>query len=146
MNSILQLLYNMGALISISIISGFINYKRHNDWYKWLTQGILFGFTCIIGMLNPLVLAPGLIFDGRSVMLSVCGMFFGPISVLVAASMTIVFRIYQGGSGTIMGVCVIIASSLIGTFYYIKQKEHDKTVTAKKLYSMGIIVHIIIIL
>jgi diguanylate cyclase (GGDEF)-like protein/PAS domain S-box-containing protein len=136
----------MGALISISIISGFFNYKDRKRWFKWLSQGSLFGVTCVIGMLNPLILAPGLIFDGRSVILSLCGLFFGTKAVVVAAIMAITLRINQGGPGTIMGSCVIITSSLIGIYFYNNQKEHDQTVSAGKLFFMGILVHITMIL
>ncbi len=146
MTIILQLIYNMGALLAVSIISGLINYKHHKKWMKWLVQGSIYGTACIIGMLKPLVLVPGMIFDGRSVMLSLCGMFFGPKAVAVAAVMAITLRVYQGGPGMIMGVCVIITSSLLGVYFYNNQKTHNQTITGKKLYFMGILVHIIMVL
>jgi hypothetical protein len=43
-------------------------------------QGLIFGFTAIIGMMNPFVLTEGIIFDGRSVVLSLATLFFGPLT------------------------------------------------------------------
>lgn len=66
----------------------------------------------MIGMLHPFVVAPGLIFDGRSVMISLSGLFFGPIAAMTAGTMALVLRILQGGEGALMGVLAIIASVL----------------------------------
>ena len=70
MNILFEFLYNFSILVSISIISGFIGYKGSKDWINAILQGILMGFAAVIGMIHPLVVAPGLIFDGRSVIIS----------------------------------------------------------------------------
>lgn len=141
-----ELLYNLSIVVSMSIISGFIGYRGKNDWRRALLQGLVFGSTSVIGMLHPLVITSGLIFDARSVMISLSGLFFGPIAATVAGLMALALRIYQGGVGTIMGVLVIISSALFGNFFYAQNKQHDKDVTMKQLLFMGVIVHISMIL
>jgi hypothetical protein len=73
-------------------------------------QGALFGTTAVIGMLAPLVITPGLIFDGRSIMLSLCALFYGPWAAAIAAMMAIVCRFSIGGIGIVTGVLVIFSS------------------------------------
>jgi diguanylate cyclase (GGDEF)-like protein/PAS domain S-box-containing protein len=146
MNILFELLYHLSILVSISIISGFIEYRGGKDWGKPLLQGILMGSAAVIGMLHPLVVAPGLIFDGRSVIISLCGLFFGPLACVISGSMALLFRINQGGTGVIMGVLVIITSATIGTLLNIRNKRRNIEVTIRSLFDLGIIVHVIMIL
>ena len=50
-----------------------------------LLSGLLFGTTCVVGMLTPIVLQQGLIFDARTAVLSMAGLFGGPLVAAVAA-------------------------------------------------------------
>jgi len=146
MNTLFELIYNFGILVSISIISGFVGHRGDKSWNKSLLQGVLFGSASIIGMLHPLALAPGLIFDGRSVMISLSALFFGPLAATITGTMALLLRIYQGGTGVIMGTLVIIMSATIGTMLYIRNKRRNIEVTISLLFFMGIIVHIAMIL
>jgi len=146
MSILFELLYNLSILVSISIISGYIGHRGNKNWKNEVCQGILFGSACVIGMLHPLVVAPGLIFDGRSVMISLSGFFFGPIAATIAGTMALVLRIQQGGEGAIMGVLVIISSAFLGTIFYISSKKYDREVTLRQLLYMGVIVHVTMIL
>lgn len=146
MNIFFQLLYNLGILVSISIISGFVGYQDSKDWKRILVQGIIFGSASIIGMLHPVIIAPGLIFDGRSIMISLCGLFFGPVASTIAATMAFFLRIYQGGVGVTVGVLVIIASAFIGTIFHIRNQQKTRELTTKLIYFMSIIVHVVMIL
>ena len=85
----LDLILNLALLVALSVVSGFIDkrWPRHTRTGV-LLQGFLFGGVAVLGMLRPLVIGPGLIFDGRSVMLSLCALFFGPWAAVVAFGMT----------------------------------------------------------
>jgi PAS domain S-box-containing protein len=143
---IIDLIYNLAILISISILAGFIE----NRWKKTSLlgsslQGLLFGAAVIIGMLNPFVFAPGIIFDGRSVLLSLCGLFFGPVAASIAAVIAIICRTMIGGSGVYMGVSVIVASSLIGIGAYYYRYRNNMKPNSLFLYIVGILVHAVML-
>ena len=104
------------------------------------------GSASVIGMVHPLILAPGLIFDGRSVMISLSGLFFGPLASVIAGLMALVFRIYQGGTGMIMGILVIIMSATIGSILNVRNKRRNIEITIRLIFFMGIMVHVIMIL
>lgn len=146
MNILFELLYNLSILVSISIISGYLGHQGNGDRNRSILQGLIFGSACVIGMLHPLVVTQGLIFDGRSVMLSLAGLFFGPLASIIAGLMALVLRINQGGAGVIMGTLVIISSATIGAILNIKNKRMNHEVTIRLLFFMGIIVHIVMIL
>ncbi|MGB9667284.1 MAG: PAS domain S-box protein, partial [Candidatus Cryosericum sp.] len=143
---IVSLIYNLALLVALSIISGFIGERRqYLNQYESLLQGVLFGGAAVIGMLLPLKLAPGLIFDGRSVVISLCAFFFGPIAAMVAMAMAATLRIIQGGSGAIMGVSVILESGLIGLYFHARWMKQGREVSARQLLLLGLIVHAVMI-
>ena len=104
----IELIDNLAVLIALSVVSGFIDARwKRGTRVGVLLQGIVFGGAAVIGMLRPFVFLPGLVFDGRSVMISLGGLFFGPWTAAVACLMTIPLRLALGGSGAAMGVLVI---------------------------------------
>ena len=141
-----SLLYNLGLLVSISTLSGMYAHTERKTWRYYTIQGILMGIAAMAGMIYPLVIAPGLIFDGRSMIISVTGLFYGPLSAGVASLMTIALRIQQGGVGILMGCLVIAMSAVTGSIFYCLYKKNNKAVNLKTLYLMGIIVHVGMIL
>jgi len=141
---VIDLIYNLSILISFSIISGFIDkrWERKTTPGKIL-QGLLFGITSIIGMMNPFILTTGIIFDGRSIVISLCTLFFGPLSGGIASVMAIIYRIQMGGGGALMGTLVVSSSFLLGYLFHSKRKMYPAyTISITKLYLFGIIVHI----
>ncbi len=139
----LDLIVNLTLLVALSVVSGFIDKRwSRNTWPGVLLQGILFGGTSIIGMLRPLDMGPGLIFDGRSVMVSLCAFFFGPWAASVAGVMTITCRIWLGGMGMITGVLTILSSLGIGIAAYVRLNPTKKPPSTWTLYLFGLVVHL----
>jgi two-component system sensor histidine kinase EvgS len=143
MGILFEVSYNFGILIAFSIISAFIlQQKKVNEKLMKVFQGLLFGMAAVIGMLNPVVLREGLIFDGRSVMISLAAMFYGPIAGIVSIIFPSIVRIYQGGSGLVMGLNIILFSGIIGSIFYYRSKKLNKYISSWNVYLMGMIVHI----
>jgi PAS domain S-box-containing protein len=140
---LLDLMYNFGLLTSLSVIAGFIAERWKKNALAAGLQGFLFGTIAVIGMLRPLTLGPGLNFDGRSVILSLCGLFFGPVPVAIACAMTVSLRIYQGGTGALMGVLVILSSSMIGLAGYYKFARNKTEISGWYLLPFGLAVHLV---
>jgi len=143
---LIQLIYNLSILVASSIISGFIETKFNKETLTGkILQGLLFGTIAVIGMLNPLIIDKGVIFDGRSIMLSLCSLFFGPISACIACIMVILARLEIGGPGTLMGITVIIESTLIGLLFFYLQKNNKIKLNSFNIWLIGLIVHIFMI-
>jgi PAS domain S-box-containing protein len=142
---ILELLDHMALLTALVVISGHIGKRWSNRKRNYILQGTLFGLVAVIGMLRPLVLAPGLIFDGRSVIISLSGLFFGPVAAIVAGSMAAAARISIGGVGAVMGILVIVSSALIGIFFYYRRLQEHTGIDTAHLLGIGFLVHIIML-
>lgn len=142
----LEILLNFGLMAAVSIISGYlIKWDKTNKKFAFM-QGVLFGMIAVLGMFQPLVLSKGLIFDGRSIILSLCGLFFGPIAAVIASVFALSYRLYQGGAGTTMGVLVIIASGTIGSLFYWYRIRKKREISLGMLSIMGLDVHVVMIL
>ncbi len=140
-----ELLYNLLTLIALTALSDLIN--RSFNYIKTsvkIFQGLLFGIATLITMMNPYILTEGLIFDGRSIILSLCALYYGPIAGIISASFALVYRFFIGGDGLLVGELVIFSSTLIGTIFYffIKEKKTVKYLFLN-IYIFGVIVHIV---
>jgi len=140
LSTLIDLTYNLALLIALSTVSGFIG-DRFPGRRGALLQGLLFGAAAVIGMLNPLILAPGLIFDGRSVMISLGGLFFGPLTAAISSAMAMALRVAQGGMGTLTGVAVILSSALLGVFFHRRRQQREQEIDASCLLTFGLVVH-----
>jgi hypothetical protein len=111
----LNLINNIAFLVALVaagqiVISRFQQQPRNRD----LVLGLLFGGVALLGMANPVNFAPGVFFDGRSIVLSVAGVVGGGVAALVAAGMAAVYRYELGGAGATVGVTVVLLSALLG--------------------------------
>lgn len=143
---IVDIILNLSLLVAISIIAIFFDNRWSRKTYKGsVLLGILFGLASIVGMMKPYVLINGIYFDGRSVILSLNALFFGPISAVIAALLSAIYRIYLGGAGVYMGVSVITSSTIIGLWFYYRKVNKKLPITNLNLYILGLLVHIVMI-
>src|SRR5437016_10925695 len=76
--------------------------------------GLIFGIVIVLGMLDPVRIAPGVIVDGRSTLMALAGFIGGPLSAVVAAVLADGFRFWLGGVGTLVGVANVTLAGVIG--------------------------------
>jgi PAS domain S-box-containing protein len=139
----IQLIYNLSMLIALSVLAGFVGKKdMFSEKQKSVIQGVIFGMVAVIGMLYPVKFAPGIIFDGRSVVISLCALFFGPVSAVISGSFVTILRIFQGGAGTLPGILVVIEAALFGLIFHYLFYKKNKIVPIYILLLMGLLVHL----
>lgn len=145
---ILGLLQNIALLVALAAAYQIIGARyRHRSVRYNLFSGLLFGLVGIIGMMSPVVFAPGVILDGRSVILAVAGFIGGPVVALVAAITNSLFRwLWIGGSGTFIGVMVIIEAAMFGILLHEWQRRQQEPAKPIVLWGLGLIVNIVMLL
>ena len=143
----LELVNGVAILLALCLLYAFnAHWLHHKQRLKQIAAGLMFGTICIIGMMKPVTLAPGAIFDARSVILSMAGLFCGPLAALIAATLAAGYRLWVGGIGASVGVSVIAASTVLGLIYgYCRDRGWIKT-GALQLLIFGAAVHLIAIL
>lgn len=112
---ILSLINNIAFLIAL-VAAGQIVISRFDkkSLNRQVLLGLLFGGVALLGMANPVNFIPGVLFDGRSIVLSVVGVVGGGVAALIAAVMTALYRYQLGGSGATVGIMVVLLSALLG--------------------------------
>ena len=67
---ILELIKAAALLLALSLLQGLIvRYWRNAATMRQVLSGSLFGGICVVGMMMPIEVTPGVIFDPRSVIL-----------------------------------------------------------------------------
>lgn len=137
-----QLINNVALIVLLASLQQWIAER----WVRrglpaQLLSGVLYGGIGIVAMADPFVLAPGYIFDGRSVILAIAGLFGGPVVAGVAVAMCGAYRLWLGGVGAVVGTAVAVESAAVGVaFYYLRRRGYD-VMRPVSLLLMGVIVH-----
>ena len=108
--------------------------------------GLIVGAIGLAVMRNPLPFAPGVVFDTRSILLSVSGLFFGFIPTAIAVIITGAYRLVEGGTGALTGIGVILCSAGIGLAWRYGLRLRRQEIGARGLYLLGLVVHMVMLL
>jgi diguanylate cyclase (GGDEF)-like protein/PAS domain S-box-containing protein len=145
-----DLLFNTALLLSISIVYNlfFIRIESRKKWPEAIL-GLFLGGVGILLMINTVSFTNGIIFDTRSILISVSGLFLGYLPTIIATLVISVYRIYLGGGGALTGVLVTVTSATIGLLWY----RYRRLALLKKadrvwpeLYLFGLLVHLAMLL
>ncbi|PXY00794.1 hypothetical protein DF185_12885 [Marinifilum breve] len=141
---LLGLVQNAAILLSFSIFCEYmwVNKAKLKPLYRQVFFGGIIGAIGIILMMTSWKASSGIVFDTRSIILSISGLFFGVIPTIIAMLITSIYRIFMGGDGITMGIAVIISSGTIGIIWrglLTRVGNHLKWV---ELLLMGLVVHI----
>jgi len=108
--------------------------------------GLLLGALGLVVMSTPLPLQPGVVFDARSILLGVTGLFFGTIPAAIATAMTAAYRLYQGGAGAFTGILVIVFAAGIGVAWRHLSRQRLSQLSWSELLLFGLAVHVVMLL
>lgn len=139
------LINNVALLLALGLLYDVIPLRRRLRMISVMqvVTGLLLGGIGLAVMLNPWeFFTEGVIFDTRSILLSIAGLFFGVVPTMIAVMMTAALRIFQGGAGAFTGVGVIATSGLIGIGWRHLRRGGLETISLKELYLFGLVVHV----
>lgn len=144
---ILELIQNIALLVTLAVGLQILarRFESQPTLYG-LATGVLFGVVGIAGMMTPMHYAPGVIYDGRSIVLSLAGLFGGPVAAIPAAIMCAAYRIHLGGPGALAGVSVVIESTALGVALHYLRRRSEIWVSPVRLWLFGLLVHVIMLL
>jgi len=146
MTIFVELIENIALVLLLVSVQQFIFGRWHREGVAApLLSGVLYGAIGIVVMAGPFVLAPGYVFDGRSVILTIAGLFGGPVVAAVAVLMCGAYRLWVGGIGAAVGTFVIVESAAFGlVFYYLRRRGLD-VMRPAPLLLLGVLVHAVLL-
>ncbi len=142
--SFIGLIQNVALLLAMAFISDLAasRWRTRESLFKQASVGFAIGAIGIAIMLTPWKFMSGIIFDTRSVLIGISGLFFGTFSIAIAMTMTAAFRYYLGGTGVWTGVAVIITSGVIGIAWRYFRRRPLADISWRELYSFGMVLHL----
>lgn len=142
----LNLLLNTSFLVSISIIFNlyFQKIQQQKLLFK-LIGGVILGLTGVVIVSISLKLPNQVIFDTRSILISISGLFYGVLPTSVAALIIIGYRVFLGGPGIYTGIAVTISSAALGVIWRRIRKNPEKF-SKLEFYLFGLVNHLIMLL
>jgi len=143
---LLTLLQNVALIVLLSAVQQLV-FRRWNlsNVPGKIVSGLLFGGVGILTMMTGFALAPGVIYDGRSIVLSIGGLFGGPVVAGIAAIICAAYRLWLGGAGAVVGVGVIVESALLGVVLYYLRRRGLPVMSAWALWGFGLVVHLVML-
>ena len=143
---LIALITNAALLIVFSLIHEVIyllpaKHKRMQP----ILSGFLISLICFAIMNIPFKLSPGIIFDTRSILISVTALIFGPIPTVITVVTASITRLVMGGAGMLTGISVIISSAGIGLIWRKWIYPKSSKLRWLNILIMGITVHIVML-
>ncbi|GEM_PF-6283660 len=134
---------NVTLILALSIMYRLIEEKLTGSRLnRAILQGCLFGIIGALAIMNAWQMAPGIIFDARTVIISIAGYFCGPVTALICILFSSAYRIVVGGDGTVTGLLTIFFSGVGGIIgYYLRRKWHTLD-NYWGLYFFSVFIHV----
>ncbi|ALO47472.1 PAS domain S-box protein [Pseudohongiella spirulinae] len=143
-----SLIVNAALLLGIIQVMGMMAFRRHSqlrDLPIW-GMGLLVGAVGVLLIEVSATLLPGVIFDTRSVLLSLSGLFLGTLPTLIAMGIVSAYRyFYVGGEAALVGVGVALEAGLIGLLFRHLIHNRPERISMLHLLIMGILVHLLML-
>ncbi len=139
----IALVHNAALLLALVLIFDLTirRYPLARNWRRQLVFGVVLGLVGIAIMLAPFRLLPGIVFDTRSVLLAVSGLYFGFLPTAVAMLLTSLCRLSIGGPAVWVGLSVILASGGLGLIWRHRYRRQLADPGWRKLLGLGLLVH-----
>lgn len=149
-NIFLGLIYNISLLLMLTVIFTLFQSKlQDSNILHKIVIGLCIGGAGMLVMKSAVPLENGTIFDTRSILISVAGMFFGMIPTMIGSVIMITYRIFIGGPGALAGSLVIIAAALTGVIWHrarFSEIMKNRKTFLMEFYWFGLLVHFIMLL
>ena len=139
---ILELIQTVALLLALGLLHGVsMRTLSARPRLGELASGLIFGGVCLISMMIPIQLAPGVIVDGRTVLLSMAALFGGPVTGLTAGAVAGAYRMWLGGAGMVVGTVLIGLAVVLGLAYRAAWMHGRVTRKPLPLFAFGFALH-----
>ncbi len=112
---------------------------------RQVAAGLLFGAFCVLDMLGPATPRPGLLFDGRVVVLSMAALFGGPLAGSIALVMAAVWHWRTEGPGALPSVALMAVSVALGLLLRQVRLRRRLQIGFPMLLVLGVLLHLTVL-
>ncbi|HOM98705.1 MAG TPA: ATP-binding protein [Acidobacteriota bacterium] len=142
-----ELILNAALLVALSSTYGLIErWRTLSSFSRSFLKGALFGGTAVIGMTVSLEWAPGVFYDGRSVILPLAGLFGGTWPAVLAAALSGGYRLLLGGPGLWAGLATIGLTTALGIIFRRRYRTPSPALVPLHLYVLGVVSQVLMLI
>lgn len=109
-----------------------------------VVRGILFGAFGVLSVMAALPVYPGYFLDGRLIIITVGGIFFGGLPALIAATLVSIAHLIIGSASTFPSIAAVYSAALLGWGVYWRRRSSQQPLNAVVLLMTGFIQVLII--
>ena len=102
-----DLVINVIVVLFLSGVVIWLNLSLNKKYSNYIS-GIIFGLITIFVMNGRIIVGEGNYVDFRTITMTMAGFTGGPVTAMIAAVISVMFRYMMGGSGSIGGIANII--------------------------------------
>jgi PAS domain S-box-containing protein len=121
-----ELFRNLGLLAIIVVGQTIVARTLPKRWQSETLTGLLFGGAAVVAMANTFEAPPGHIVDVRNVVTALAGPCGGIIAAVLTASLAALYRYGIGGPDVQAGIAGIVAATLIGLLFQVKNPRLER--------------------
>jgi len=136
----MEFAHNTGLIMAVVFLDRVIA-NRSLSSRATIVSGLLFGGAAVLSMAATMAVWEGIIFDARTVILSVGALFGGPVVAAISATVAAAYRLYLGGAGATVGVLVIATASAAGLLLRHRYVRDLLALDVLPLLALGLAVH-----
>ncbi|MEA3641332.1 MAG: EAL domain-containing protein [Lamprobacter sp.] len=137
------LIQNATLLLALALAHGlFITRLPRDQRSTQVLAGLLFGLTALLGMIYPVTVGP-LIFDGRTVVIGIAGLFGGLPAAAISGLIAALYRGWLGGPGIWMGIATIVTAVIFGALFHRLRRSGQVRITVWTLWLFGLALHLV---
>ena len=139
--ALISLLQNVSLLVAMSFVFSTIrpSIQARTPRFEPYIAGFIFGLFSVIAIYVPLTISPGVIFDGRNIMVLIAGMFAGWQAAIIAAMMAILARFAVGGLGAPSAALSLAVTAALGCWAYYRLAHRRPVYTVRQMLALGLV-------
>ncbi|MEG3620018.1 PAS domain S-box protein [Magnetovibrio sp. PR-2] len=111
--------------------------------YKSLIVGLIFSVIAILCMNALVEITPGVVLDGRNVIVLIATVFGGPVVGLITTGLASAFRLHMGGVGTFTGIAAMASALGVGVAFHVFYHHPPHKIRLGHIFSMSLAVSLL---
>ncbi len=139
MDLIIDLSENIALLVAFTFVYGKLHpvFAFNTGIFSQIFHGCLFSAIAITGMLIPIELLPGVLMDGRTIVVALAAPFGGPWASIIAGVFVSIYRFTLGGIGVYSGIAAILIGALCGVLFVRLVREDAHQIKILHFLTLG---------
>jgi PAS domain S-box-containing protein len=140
------LIQNASLLVTLSFLYAIIRwYRPKSELFFQAISGLWFGLSAIASMMLPVEYIDGILIDGRTVVLTLAGLFGGWLPSIISVAVAELYRFHVGGVGQWIGSGMIVSSAVAGLVFRRVYRGKLTEINLTGLLGIGITSHLVML-